>query len=209
MPAPVQPTPFQQLRRAEALGIPLDHDIDGDALREPVHELVKHFAVFVIAAAANEHPHACSPNEVTRSAPECARILQQRGLKVSYDTIARWARRGEWRKRVEQLRAVTDVGNPKNVAAALKLQADELTPDLLQGLQLRMIVRMAEQIKELPLTSPDDFDQMVDVLDKLDAIIHRHRGTAIGGNGERKSPISLEAFRANQQDQKDNDPTSA
>jgi hypothetical protein len=61
-----------------------------------------------------------------------------------------------------------------------------------------MIVRMAEQIKQLPLNIPDDFNKMVDVLDKLDDIIHRHRGTAIGGNGERKSPISLEAFRAYQ-----------
>jgi hypothetical protein len=143
------------------------------------------------------------------NAKECARILQQRGIKVSYDTIARWARRGEWRKRVGQLRAVTGVGNPKDVAAALKLQADELTPELLQGLQVCMIVRMAEQIETLPLKTADDFSKMVDVLDKFDAIIHRHRGAAIGAKGEARSPISLESFRAYQQDKKGSDPTSA
>ena len=78
----------------------------------------------------------------------------------------------------------------------------------LQGLQVRMIVRMAEQIEQLPLRTPDDFDKMVGVLDKLDAIIHRHRGAAIAGNGERKSPISLEEFRVHQT-HKGNDPTSA
>ena len=72
-----------------------------------------------------------------------------------------------------------------------------------------MIVRMAEQIKQLPLGTTEDFDRMVDVLDKFDAIIHRHRGAAIGSDGERKSPISLEAFRVWQRDQKGNDPTSA
>lgn len=144
------------------------------------------------------------------TARECARILQQRGLKVSYDTVARWARRGEWRKRVEQLRAVTGVGKPRDVAAALKLEAEALTPDLLRGLQFRLTVRMAEQINELPLTTPDAFDKMVGVLDRMDAIIHRHRGAAIGSNSEqRKSPISLEAFRAYQQDQKGSDPTFA
>lgn len=142
------------------------------------------------------------------NAKECARILQQRGLKVSYDTIARWARRGEWRKRVERLRAVTGLGNPKDVAAALKFQADELTPDVLQGLQVSMIARMAEQIETLPLKTPDDFSKMVDVIDKLDAIIHRQRGASIGANGEARSPISLEAFRA-YQDKKGSDPTPA
>ena len=144
------------------------------------------------------------------TARECARILQQRGAKVSYDTVARWARRGNWRDRVEQLRAVTGVGSPKDVAAALKVEAEALTPELLRGLQLRLTVRMAEQINQLPHSTPDDFARMVEVIDKMDAIIHRHRGEAIGSNGEqRRSPINLEAFRAYQQDQKGSDPTSA
>jgi hypothetical protein len=40
-------------------------------------------------------------------------------------------------------------------------------------------------------------------------MVHRHRGAAIGANGEPRSPISLEAFRAYQQDKNGSDPTSA
>ena len=146
------------------------------------------------------------------TARECARILQQRGFKVSYDTIARWARRGEWRKRVEQLRAVSGVGSPKDIAAALKIEAAALTPELLRGLQLRLALRMAEQLNQLALDRPENFGKLVDVFDKMDAIIHRHRGEQIAGKtdgGERRSPIDLDEFKVWRQEQKGSDPTSA
>jgi hypothetical protein len=63
------------------------------------------------------------------------------------------------------------------------------------------------EIEQLPITTTDDIARVVDVLDKFDANIHRHRGAAIGSDGD--SPISLEAFRAYQQDKKGSDPTSA
>lgn len=131
------------------------------------------------------------------SAKECARVLQERGGKVSYDTVARWVRRGNWREKVEQLRAIAGVGNPRDLAAALQLEAEALTPDLLRGLQWRLAARMAEQINQLPLDNPEDYGKMVDVVDKLDAIIHRHRGEEITSKGDRaKSPITLEEFKA-------------
>src|SRR5262249_55392164 len=33
-----------------------------------------------------------------------ARDLKERGVKISYDTVARWARRGRWRERRSRLR---------------------------------------------------------------------------------------------------------
>lgn len=133
------------------------------------------------------------------TARECANILQQRGEKVSYDTIARWARRGNWRQRVEQLRAISGVGSPKDVAAALQIEAEWLTADLLCGLQFRIAARMAEQINQLPLDCPEDYAKLVDVLDKMDAIIHRQRGAHIGKRGNRTTnadPLQLDEFRA-------------
>jgi hypothetical protein len=133
------------------------------------------------------------------TARECANILQQRGFKVSYDTIARWARRGKWRERVERLRAVTGVGSPKDVAATLQIEAEWLTPDLLCGLQFRIAARMAERINQLPLDSPEDYAKLVDVLDKMDGIIHRQRGAHIGKRGNRSGnadPLQLDEFRA-------------
>jgi hypothetical protein len=105
--------------------------------------------------------------KVYRDLPEptvraCARVLWDRGVKVSYDTVARWARRGNWRDRVEQLRAVTGVGSPKDVAAALKVEAEALTPELLRGLQFRLALRMAEQLNQLALDRPEDFDVLGD-----------------------------------------------
>jgi hypothetical protein len=126
-------------------------------------------------------------------------VLWDRGGRVSYDTVARWARRGNWRERVEQLRAVSGVGSPKDIAAALKIEAEALTPDLPRGLQLRLALRMAEQLNQLALDRPEDFGKLVDVFDKLDAIIHRHRGEQIAGKtdgGERRSPIDLAEFKA-------------
>ena len=131
------------------------------------------------------------------TASECARVLQERGVKVSYDTVARWARRGKWRERLERVRAIAGVGSPKDIAAALQLEAEALTPDLLRGLQFRIVARMAEQINQLPLTSPDDFAKLVDVIDKMDGIIHRQRGESIMASmGNRsKHPVALDEFK--------------
>jgi hypothetical protein len=132
------------------------------------------------------------------NAKECARILQQRGFKVSYDTIARWARRGKWRERVEQLRAVAGVDRSKDLAATLKLEAEWVTPDFLKGIQYRLAARMATQIAELPLEKPSDFAEVVAIINALDAVIHRHRGESIAspaGNGSRPI-VALDEFKA-------------
>jgi hypothetical protein len=61
---------------------------------------------------------------------------------VSYDTVARWARRGKWQERVEQLRAIGGVGCQKDLAATLKVEAQALTADMLKGVQYRLAARM-------------------------------------------------------------------
>jgi hypothetical protein len=69
---------------------------------------------------------------------------------------------------------------------------------------------MAEQLNQLALDRPEDFGKLVDVFDKLDAIIHRHRGEQIAGktdSGERRSPIDLAEFKAWRQEQAN--PTSS
>lgn len=132
----------------------------------------------------------------------CWREVKAKGHDISPETIRRWAKRNNWLGRLRMAQVAADaIPDGADVAKLLKVEATWMTPEYLRGVQLRIAQRMALQIENVPLNTPDDFHRMVSVLNEMDAIIHRHRGDIIGGHaGNGKStpaaPVALDEFRA-------------
>lgn len=74
-------------------------------------------------------------------------------------------------------------GGPKRtlqILAAAYKQARELKADHLLGIKGQLIARLFEQIQSMSLDTVEDLQVAVEVLGKLDALIHSQRGLDLG-----------------------------
>ena len=115
------------------------------------------------------------------------------GARISVCTLYRWGRRFGWRQRLFTSKPDTRSCSPNQLMADLNAEAEHMTAGLVGGLQYRLVLHMANQLRGLKLEDARDFDRMVTVIEKLDAIIHRRRGEAITARSDR--PIKLAEFR--------------
>src|SRR5689334_7131922 len=73
-----------------------------------------------------------------------AEHFRQLGRKLSRSKVERWARRGMWRAKINTAAPGLTI-NPEALLAELTVQGQRFTPEVIQGLVCRIILRMAHQ----------------------------------------------------------------
>lgn len=132
------------------------------------------------------------------------RELVAAGVSVGEATVRRWSHKFDWaerRERAEAGKRAFALPSTEDLAKLLRVEAQWLDAAYLKGLQHRIASTMAQQIGQLELTTPDDYMRMVEVVERMDRIIHYHRGEGVGApakgsNGKALDPLALDEFKA-------------
>lgn len=110
-------------------------------------------------------------------------LLAAQGLEVDNSTLVRWANDDpEWQAAV--LEAKAKVPPTKIIAAikAAKEDAKNLAPEVIIGVKAQLVARLYETIKEMQITTVDDWLKALDCCERIEALIHAERGKAIADN---------------------------
>ncbi len=106
-------------------------------------------------------------------------LKEKTGLEVDPSTIHAWQRANpDWLKAV----ADSERKDPVVIIAALaaaKADANQLEADHFVGIKAQLVGRLYESVKELPLSTVDEWTHGLDCLDKIEAHIHAERGKAV------------------------------
>jgi hypothetical protein len=108
----------------------------------------------------------------TPTVTETAKILMDAGHKVSLATVTQWASKWDWKARVQNPDQRLQV-TPRALLAQLTDEGKYLEPEVLRGVQNRVVVRLAHLLKHIKVDGMKDVSAMVEVVERLQALTER------------------------------------
>lgn len=112
---------------------------------------------------------------------ELARLLAEQGYSIAYSTLQKIKDSDpEWA--TEYLQHRTMLGGPSRTLLNLELATKEgkkVTPETLMGVKARLVSRLYEQVQIVPLDDVEKWSQGVDLVSRIDGLIHAHRGMMV------------------------------
>ena len=106
-------------------------------------------------------------------------LLADKGVKIHHTNLIKWADANpEWARALLEKEAA----RPERILAALvaaKADATKLESDHFIGIKAQLVGRLYESVKQLPLTTIDEWRDALDCLDKIEQFVHSERGKVI------------------------------
>lgn len=108
---------------------------------------------------------------------QLAKILKERGERVSEGTIAKWSRRYRW----SEANAITSRRRESEIIDVLEVMGAEglsLKPEIVAGVQARLMVHLGQALGKVECKTPADVVLLLEACEKLRALSHTVRGDA-------------------------------
>lgn len=110
---------------------------------------------------------------------ELADILQSKGYSISFQRLHIWHRQDvKWFTEKQEI----DNADPEVVIEALKqaqLDAKKFDAKAYLGVKARLVARLYESIKTMPLATMEEWHRGLDACSRIDGLLHTARGEAI------------------------------
>lgn len=125
---------------------------------------------------------------------ELHQVIVGKGHDISLGWVTKWAKKQEWiaTKKAKKM-AETVLAPTEHIVKLLKAEADQFGPEVVVGLESRLIVRLARAIDEAQVTNPDDVFRLIQAYRELQAIHHALTGDVFRTRGQDEGQVPAPA----------------